>query len=137
MDRLHLEIITPDRVMVSEDVDTVEASGALGEFGILPGHINFLASIVPGEIRYSIGNKTRIIAASLGFAEVVDNKVTFLVETAEFSEEIDVQRATRAKDRAEATLKDLSFDQAEYRLQELALLRAIARISAASKKTSL
>lgn len=123
--------------MVSEDVDTVEASGALGEFGILPGHINFLASIVPGEIRYSIGNKTRIIAASLGFAEVVDNKVTFLVETAEFSEEIDVQRATRAKDRAEATLKDLSFDQAEYRLQELALLRAIARISAASKKTSL
>ena len=137
MDRLHLEIITPDRVMVSEDVDTVEASGALGEFGILPGHINFLTSIVPGEIHYTSGNKTRHIAASVGFAEVVENKVTFLLETAEFAEEIDVARATRARERAESALKDLSFDHADYRLQELALLRAIARISAASKKTSL
>lgn len=137
MDRLHLEIITPDRVMVSEDVDAVEARGALGEFGILPGHINFLTSIVPGEIRYTVGNKTRYIAASVGFAEVVENKVTFLLETAEFAEEIDVARATKAKERAEAALKDLAFDHADYRLQELALLRAIARISAASKKSSL
>ncbi len=49
---LHLEVITPERVMVSEDVDMVEGRGTLGEFGVLPGHINFLTSIVPGELRY-------------------------------------------------------------------------------------
>jgi len=133
VDRLHLEIITPDRVMVSEDVDMVEAHGALGEFGVLPGHISFLTSIVPGEVRYMTEGKTRLLAASRGFAEVVSNKVTFLLEAAEFAEEIDVERARRAKERAESAMKDLSSDNKEFNLWELALKRAIARISAASK----
>ena len=133
VDRLHLEIITPDRVMVSEDVDMVEAHGALGEFGVLPGHISFLTSIVPGEVRYMTEGKTRHLAASRGFAEVVSNKVTFLLEAAEFAEEIDVERARRAKERAESAMKDLSSDNKEFNLWELALKRAIARISAASK----
>jgi F-type H+-transporting ATPase subunit epsilon len=98
---LHFEVITPERVMVTEDVDMVEAHGALGEFGILPGHINFLTSIVPGEVRYMTDGKTRHIATSGGFAEVVSDKVTFLLETAEFAEEIDVERARRARERAE------------------------------------
>jgi len=130
---LHLEVITPERVMVSEDVDMVEARGALGEFGVLPGHINFLTSIVPGELRYMIDGKTRHLAASGGFAEVVSDKVTFLLETAEFAEEIDVDRARRAKERAESALGGLSSDDKDYKVSELALLRAIARISTASK----
>ena len=130
---LHFEVITPERVMVTEDVDMVEAHGALGEFGILPGHINFLTSIVPGEVRYMTDGKTRHIATSGGFAEVVSDKVTFLLETAEFAEEIDVERARRAKERAESALSGLSSDDKEYKLCELALLRAIARISTASK----
>ncbi len=119
--------------MVTEDVDMVEAQGALGEFGVLPGHISFLTSIVPGEVRYMTDGKTRRLAASRGFAEVVSNKVTFLLETAEFAEEIDVERARRARDRAESTLKDLSSDDKDFMLWELALKRAIARISAAAK----
>jgi F-type H+-transporting ATPase subunit epsilon len=130
---LHLEVITPERVMVSEDVDMVEAPGALGEFGVLPGHINFLTSIVPGEVRYMTGNQTRHLATSGGFAEVVDDKVTFLLQTAEFAQEIDVERAKRARERAEGALKDLSFDDKDYKSLELALLRAVARISTASK----
>lgn len=119
--------------MVTEDVDMVEANGALGEFGVLPGHINFLTAIQPGEVRYVSEGKTRYLASSRGFAEVVNNKVTFLLETAEFAEEIDVDRATRAKGRAESALKELSFDDKDYKIYELALSRAIARISTASK----
>jgi F-type H+-transporting ATPase subunit epsilon len=133
VDRLHLEIITPDRVMVSEDVDMVEAHGALGEFGVLPGHISFLTSIVPGEVRYMTEGTTRHLAASRGFAEVVSNKVTFLLEAAEFAEEIDVERARRAKERAESVMRDLSSDNKDFNVWELALKRAIARISTASK----
>ena len=119
--------------MVSEDVDMVEAHGALGEFGVLPGHISFLTSIVPGEVRYMTEGKTRHLAASRGFAEVVNNKVTFLLEAAEFAEEIDVERAKRAREKAESALKTVSSDDKDFMLYELALKRAIARISTASK----
>lgn len=121
--------------MVREDVDMVEAKGTLGEFGVLPGHINFLTSIVPGEVRYMTDGKTRHLATSGGFAEVVSDKVTFLLETAEFAEEIDVSRAQRAKERAESALteKDLASDDKDYRVLQLALQRAIARISTSSK----
>jgi F-type H+-transporting ATPase subunit epsilon len=130
---LHLEVITPERVMVSEDVDMVEAPGSMGEFGVLPGHITFLTTIVPGEVRYMTGSETRYLATSGGFAEVVNDKVTFLLQTAEFASEIDVERAKRAKDRAESALKDLSSDHKDYKILELALLRAVARISTAAK----
>jgi F-type H+-transporting ATPase subunit epsilon len=82
------------------------------------------------------GNETHYLATSGGFAEVVSDKVTFLLQTAEFAHEIDVDRAKRAKERAEAALEGLSSDDKEYRLFELALLRAIARISTASKLSS-
>jgi len=130
---LNLEIITPERVLVHEEVDMVEANGALGEFGILPGHIQFLTMLEIGEVRYMKGGKTIYIAASGGFAEVIEDKVTFLVETAEFAGEVDVERAKKALERAESTLKGLPFDHSEYKIYEMALLRAIARISVASK----
>ena len=133
MGMLNFEIITPERLLVKEEVDMVEAKGELGEFGILPGHIKFLTTIDIGEIRYMKGGLTRHIAASGGFGEVVDDKVTFLVETAEFAEEINIERAKRAQERAESALKDPSLETDEYRLHELALMRAISRISAASK----
>jgi F-type H+-transporting ATPase subunit epsilon len=76
---------------------------------------------------------TRHLAASRGFAEVVSNKVTFLLEAAEFAEEIDVERARRAKERAESVMRDLSSDNKDFNVWELALKRAIARISTASK----
>ncbi|MCX8022879.1 MAG: F0F1 ATP synthase subunit epsilon [Syntrophorhabdaceae bacterium] len=133
MATLSLEIITPERVMVKEEVDMVEAKGELGEFGILPGHIKFLTTLDIGEVRYIKGDKIRRIATSGGIGEVVDDRVIFLLETAEFSEEIDIERAKRAKERAESALKEIPMDTEEYRIYELALLRAISRISVASK----
>ncbi|MDR2017294.1 MAG: F0F1 ATP synthase subunit epsilon [Syntrophobacterales bacterium] len=131
---LSVEIITPERVVVSDEAEMVEAKGSLGEFGIMPGHIRYLTSIEIGEIRYTKDGNTRYLATSGGFAEVFDDKVTLLVDTAEFAEEIDVDRAKRAKDRAGTNLKDVSGEEEDYRRYELALMRAIARIGVAEKK---
>jgi F-type H+-transporting ATPase subunit epsilon len=131
---LNLEIITPEQTVVKEEVDMVEAKGANGEFGILPGHTQFLTTLEIGEIRYMKGGVTTHLSASNGFAEVVEDKVVMLLDTAEPAEEIDIERAKRALERAEAALKTVSFDHAEYLMYEMALYRAVARISVASKK---
>ncbi len=123
--------------MTREEVDIVEATNAIGEFGVLPGHVPFLALIVPCQIRYTTEGKTRYLATAGGFAEISDNKVTFLLNAAEFAEEIDVERARRARERAETALRDLPSDHTDYVLYEAALLRAIARISTAGKPSSL
>jgi len=133
--QLELEIITPERVLVREKVDILEAKGELGEFGVLPGHIQFLTTVDIGEVRYIKDGKTYYIATSGGFAEVVNDKILMLLEAAELSHEIDIERAIVAKERAETALKEISIDSPEYRMYELALLRAIQRISVASKKT--
>lgn len=135
MSQLHLEIITPEKILVKEDVDMVEAVGTLGEFGVLPGHTRFLTTLGIGEIRYTGSDgKTKFIATSGGFAEVLDETMTILVETAEYAEAIDLARARRAEERAMSKLKELTPDLPDYRLYELALLRAIARIRVADKK---
>ena len=131
---LNLEIITPEQTVVKEEVDMVEAKGANGEFGILPGHTQFLTTLDIGEIRYMKDGVTTYLSASNGFAEVVEDKVVMLLDTAEPAEDIDIERAKRAMERAEAALKTVSFDHAEYLMYEMALYRAIARISVASKK---
>jgi len=131
---LNLEIITPERLLVQEEVEMVEARGDLGEFGILPGHITFLTTLDIGEIRYMKGGRTKHLSTSGGFGEVVDDKVTFLVDTGEFPEEIDLERAKRAMARAETVLKEVSTETSDYKTNEMALMRAIARISVASKK---
>lgn len=135
MAMLNFEIITPEKLLVQEEVDMVEATGELGEFGVLPGHIKFLTTIGIGEVRYIKAGKTKHIATSGGFGEVTEDKVTFLVETAEFAEEIDLERAKRAKEHAESTLKDIPTDNADdLIIYELALQRALLRISTASKR---
>ncbi|WP_038002354.1 F0F1 ATP synthase subunit epsilon [Syntrophorhabdus aromaticivorans] len=131
---LNLEIITPEKVLVSEEVDMVEAKGSLGEFGVLPGHIQFLTVLEIGEVRYTKDGKTSYLATSGGFGEVADDKVTFLLDTAEFADDIDLERAKIAMEEAQERLKELEMDTAEYRMYELALLRALARLQVASKK---
>jgi len=133
VERLKVEIATPERVMLEEEADMVEAPGSSGEFGLLPGHVAFLTTLRHGEIRLIAQGKTRFIATSGGFAEVVDDKVTLLLDTAEFAHEIDLDRAHRARERAESALKGLAFEHAEYQAFEAALLRAITRISTAAR----
>jgi F-type H+-transporting ATPase subunit epsilon len=134
VETLKLEIITPARLMVREEVDMVEAVGANGEFGILPGHTQFITGIEVGEIRYMKAGKTNHLATGGGYAEVIEDRVTILVDTGEFPEEIDLERAKRTQEEAEMMLRTLPVDTAEYRRYELALLRAIARIGVKSKK---
>lgn len=133
MERLYLEIVTPERLMVGQEVDMVEAPGTSGEFGVLPGHVAFLTTLEYGEIRFVTDGTARFVATSGGFAEVLDNKVTVLVDTAEFEEEIDLERARKAKERAESALKTLSSDEAGYLNLHAALMRAITRISTGSR----
>ncbi len=133
MEKLHLEIITPERPLVREDADLVEAPGAAGEFGVLPGHVAFLSTLNHGEVRFSNEGRTRFIATSGGFAEVRENSVLLLLDTAEFGEEIDLARAHRARERAEAALQGLTFEQEEYAFLRAALMRALTRIATASK----
>ena len=131
---MNLEIITPRKTVVKDEVEMVEATGSSGEFGILPGHTEFLTTLDIGEIRYMKGGQMNYLASGSGFAEVVDDKVVILINTAEFAKDIDVERAKASMERVQEILRSLSYDQAEYRMYELALLKSIARISVASKK---
>ena len=133
---MELRIITPERVMSHEEADLVEAPGTSGEFGVLPGHVAFLSTLEHGEVRFTRGGKTRFIATSGGFAEVRDDKVLLLLHTAEFAEEIDLARAQRAKERAETVLSGLSFEEEGYGELAAALLRALTRISTASRAST-
>jgi F-type H+-transporting ATPase subunit epsilon len=134
MDKLHLEVVTPARVVLEKDVDIVVAPGSEGEFGVLPGHVSFLSGIVPGELRYAAGSEKETLAVTTGFAEVFKNKVSILVDAAERAGEIDVARATKAMERAKERLsrerssKDIDFSRAEA-----ALRRAMARLKVAQK----
>lgn len=132
-EKLELEVVTPDRLVASESVDIVMAMGALGEFGILPGHIPFLTPLQPGELRYRKGNQLEYMAVNGGFAEVSNNKVTVLAEAAEKAREIDIDRAKRAKERAEKRLAQAKAEDVDYTRAEMALKRALLRLRVAEK----
>jgi F-type H+-transporting ATPase subunit epsilon len=104
MGKLYLEVVTPEKVLVSQEVDSVVAPGTEGEFGVLPGHILFLSGIVPGELRYISGPERGSMVVTNGFAEVSNDRVSILVDAAEKAGDIDVERARVAMERAKARL---------------------------------
>ena len=132
-EKLELEVVTPDRLVASESVDIVMAMGALGEFGILPGHIPFLTPLQPGELRYRKGSQLEYMAVTGGFAEISNNKVTVLAEAAEKAREIDIDRAKRAKERAEKRLAQAKTEDVDYTRAEMALKRSLLRLRIAEK----
>jgi F-type H+-transporting ATPase subunit epsilon len=137
MGKLYLEIVTPEKVLESREVDTVIAPGTEGEFGILPGHINFLSGIVPGELRYQDGGNWEYICVTTGFAEVSGDRVSILVDSAERAGTIDVNRAQAAMERAKERLtKDRSNKDIDFLRAETALKRATARIKTAKKSNN-
>jgi len=133
MAQIHLEVVTPNGAVVSEDVDIVTAPGVSGEFGVLANHAPFLSTIRTGTLSFKKERITKYLMVTGGFTEVSNNEVTFLVESAEYGQDIDVERALRAKERAEKRL--LQAQQASERINriraESALQRALARIHAA------
>lgn len=135
MGKLQLEVVTPQKVMVSQEVEMVVAPGSLGEFGILEGHVPFLSGIVPGELRFTSGGQTERFVVTTGFAEVSDNRVSVLVDAAEKAAEIDVERARKAMERAKERLaRERSAGDVDFLRAEAALKRAIVRMRVAEKK---
>jgi F-type H+-transporting ATPase subunit epsilon len=135
MGKLFLEVVTPEKVVVSEEVDIVVAPGSLGEFGVLEGHLPFLSGILPGELHYSHGEKVQRLAVTTGFAEVSKDRVSVLVDAAERADEIDLDRARSALQRAKERLaKDRDSEDIDYARAEAALKRAVARIKIAERE---
>jgi len=134
--RVRFELATPNRLVVSEDVDEVVAPGLQGYFGVLPGHVPFLTSLQSGEVAYRIGRSEQYLAVSGGFAEVQGDRVTILAERAERPEEIDRERALRARQRAERRLQGKTQEEIDYTRALTAFSRALARLQVAGRGPS-
>lgn len=134
--RVRFELATPNRLVVSEDVDEVVAPGLQGYFGVLPGHVPFLTSLQSGEVAYRIGRSEQYLAVSGGFAEVQGDRVTILAERAERPEEIDRERALRARQRAERRLQGKTQEELDYTRALAAFSRALARLQVAGRVPS-
>ncbi len=134
MATLYLEVVTPEKVLVSQEVDMVIAPGTEGEFGVLPGHINFLSGIVPGELRYNVGDSKEYVMVTKGFSEVSSDKVSILVDAAETAVEIDMERAKLAIERARERLaREREAEDVDFLRAEASLRRAIERLKLAEK----
>jgi len=103
--KILLEVVTPDHRLLSQEVDYVSAPGSEGDFGVLPGHCHFLTTLRIGELQYRVGEHTELMAVLWGFAEVTPTKVTILAEIAEKAEDINVDRAAEAVQKAEERLE--------------------------------
>jgi F-type H+-transporting ATPase subunit epsilon len=132
-DRLTLEVATPMRLVVAEPVDEVVVPGSEGYFGVLPGHAPFLTTLGIGELTYRQGRDERHLAVSGGFAEVRNDKVIVLADTAERPDEIDRARAERARERAERRLGGRSQEEIDYVRASCALARSLARLQVAAR----
>jgi len=132
--QIRLEVVTPNGAAVNEDVDIVNAPGYGGDFGVLANHAPFLSTIKIGILSYEQGQKRENLMISGGFCEVSNNKITFLVESAEFGKQIDVSRAMKAKERAEKRLAQAAqqSETINRTRAEAALQRALARIKASN-----
>lgn len=129
----HVEIITPDRVFYKGEADMIEFNTADGEIGVYKDHIPLTTVLEPGVVIIHKDGEEKVAAVHAGFAEILGEKVTLLAELAEWPEEIDVNRAEAAKERAEARIKtraeNLDLKRAEY-----ALHKALIRIDVASHR---
>lgn len=128
---IRLDLVTPERRLFTDDVDQVVAQGALGEFGVLPGHANYITLLQAGELSFTAGGKKHRVALSGGFADVsLKDGIRILAEAAEFADEIDVSRAKAARERAEKRLTSAAGGVADIDVvrAEAALKRALVRL---------
>jgi len=134
-EKISLEVVTPKGAIVSEEVDIVTAPGIAGEFGVLANHAPFLSTIKIGTLHYKKDGTEEELMVSGGFCEVSNNKITFLVESAERGHEIDVDRALQAKERAEKRLLQAREQQEKIdrTRAEAAMQRALARLKIAQR----
>ena len=130
---LLLEVVTPDRLVLSTQAEVVVCPGVEGQFGVLPGHIAFLSALDIGEMYYKAGGKTEYLAVSGGFAEVTGEKVTIVAESAEMGREIDIERAKRAQERAEKRIAAGKTAEIDWARAEAAMRRSLMRMKVAGR----
>jgi len=130
--KLKLEIVTPYGLIFSEEVDEVTASGSEGEFGVLPGHVPFVTTLKVGMLIAKTAKESKIFFVNWGYAEIGTDKVLVLADSAEKSEEIDVERAKAAMKRAEERLK--KAEEIDFHRAEASLERAATRIQIAQSR---
>ncbi|MFC1527620.1 F0F1 ATP synthase subunit epsilon [Candidatus Neomarinimicrobiota bacterium] len=126
-----IEIVTPTRVITEENVSYLRCPGVDGSFGVMAGHTDGIIALSVGEVKVEIGKKEKWIATSGGFADISSEKVLLLLETAEQSFEIDVERAKTAMKRAKDRIVDSS--KIDIFRAESALIRAINRLKIANR----
>ncbi|MBU2490455.1 MAG: F0F1 ATP synthase subunit epsilon [Proteobacteria bacterium] len=133
---IFLEIVTPEKLVVSEETQTVVAPGSEGEFGVLPGHTPFLTTLKVGTLRYKDASGTeRYVFINQGFAEVLPDRVTILAQSGERRRDIDLERAKESLERAQQRLASATADT-DYERAVGSLLRAQARLSVAESRTT-
>ncbi|MBI4683277.1 MAG: F0F1 ATP synthase subunit epsilon [Nitrospirae bacterium] len=130
-DKLTLDIVTPHGHVFTDEVDEIVASGSEGEFGVLPDHVPFLTTLKVGMLIYKKGSETGIFFIGSGYSEVGPDKVTILADSAERSDNIDVERAKAAMKRAEERLK--KKEEIDEARATASLERAMMRVQVAEK----
>jgi len=128
-----LEVVTPTRMVVREEVEEVVAPGAEGYFGVMGGHLPFMSTLKTGELAYRKNGTWRYLAMSWGYAEVRPETVIILAEAAEKAEEIDAARSQRARDRAFERLARWGDESIDVLRAQMSLARALTRLEVAEK----
>jgi F-type H+-transporting ATPase subunit epsilon len=132
--KLTLEIVTPDRSVVTEQVDEVQLPGSEGYFGVLPGHTPLLAALQVGELWYRVGTEKTYLAIAFGFAEVLPERVTVLAHVAERAQDIDTERAERAMERAKERISKISVQSdVDFERARVAMMKSLIRLQVASR----
>jgi F-type H+-transporting ATPase subunit epsilon len=131
---IDLQIVTPERLLVHEQVDEVQVPGVNGYFGVLPGHTPLLAALSVGELWYRRGQTKTYLAIAYGFAEVLPDRVSILAQLAEHAEEIDIERAESARRRAAERLDQRA--DVDYERARVALTKALTRLQVSSRIAS-
>jgi len=132
-DELMLEIVTPEKLIFRDAVEEVTISGSEGEFGVLRGHEPLLSMVKIGELNFTKDNKKTYYAADTGYAEVTEDKVTILVESAERADMIDREETKRERDEAESKIAKMDKDDPDYEKINNIYLRAETRLRVAEK----
>ena len=130
--KITLEVVTPERSLVSEQVDEVQLPGAEGYFGVLPGHTPLLATLQVGELWYRIGQDKHYLAVAFGFVEARPDRVTVLAQIAERPEDIDVPRAESAKRRAEERIAKPQLE-VDFERARIAMMKSLIRLQVAAR----
>lgn len=133
--KLLLEIITPTKLLLNEEIDEITINTSEGEISILPGHINLFTKLIPGEAIVKTGSKTESLAITGGFLELTNNHLSILADYAVRASDIEIAKIEEAKQRAEKAMKDKNKEQ-EFEVLQDDIRRAALQLKVARKHHS-